>query len=157
MKLDLAERFLSRHALKTPPHITLFPPFHWNKRSLSQLVSTLGKISFTQPFNLTITGYGVFAPKTIFLNLTPEKSIMALQSEVTQVVEALMTDPNPKRTFHPHITLMTRDLGKTAFRKAWKLLEPQVFNAQFRARHFTLYEHDGAQWNGILNFGTNPI
>ena len=45
LKVLIAERFNSKHALKSPPHITLHMPFKWKDSKKEQLKSALRKIN----------------------------------------------------------------------------------------------------------------
>ena len=51
--------------------------------------------------------------------------------------------------FHPHITLMTRDLSKKMYSKAFPALEKMQFDYVMTIDKFCLFKHDGKKWNSI--------
>ena len=77
-KNEISKRFGSSHALRSPPHITLFPPFKSGVELLSEIDIFLKSVTNeTAPFVLGLDGFDVFSPKVIFVR--PETSV-ALES-----------------------------------------------------------------------------
>ena len=53
------------------------------------------------------------------------------------------------RPFHPHITIATRDLRKSAFAEAWPQVADQSFEQTFTANGTGLLRHNGHVWEVI--------
>ena len=68
IKQYFASAYQSKAALRSPPHVTLQPPFKWDETTEMRLSSELKTFSLKQkPFDLTLDGFGVFPPKVIFV------------------------------------------------------------------------------------------
>jgi 2'-5' RNA ligase len=96
-------------APRTAPHITLIPPFRWNRpeTELERLVTS--SIQGCLPFAVRTKGLGRFGQAVIFIDVV-------LSSELTELYERLkeglrqegIGDLAKGRPYHPHITLATR-------------------------------------------------
>ncbi|MGH2415835.1 MAG: 2'-5' RNA ligase family protein, partial [Microcystaceae cyanobacterium] len=66
IKQRFAEVYQSRAAQKSPPHITLQPPFKWQLEDLPILTEHLQKFAQTQfSIPVTLDGFGAFRPRVI--------------------------------------------------------------------------------------------
>jgi len=76
IKMDFKERFESVHALKSPPHITLIPPFRYNSSSEKQLIKTLENFSSGEiKFKQKLQGFGFFPPRVIFVKVGKSENL----------------------------------------------------------------------------------
>ncbi|MFS8805191.1 2'-5' RNA ligase family protein [Synechococcus sp. R55.6] len=67
IKQQFAEQFASQAALRSPPHITLVPPFEWPSSDLPALTGSLEAFAKQQtPVAIQLSGFGAFAPRVIF-------------------------------------------------------------------------------------------
>lgn len=151
IKQYFAERYHSRHALKSPPHITLQPPFEWHPDNIEGLEAVLRDFATTQKgVPITLSGFAAFAPRVIYINVLKTPELLALQSELMSQMEAALgiVDPvSKKRPFAPHMTVAFKDLTRQNFKAAWPEFQDKPLQFEFTGTHLTLLMHDGKRWN----------
>lgn len=150
IKHDLRQRFDSQAALRSPPHITLQPPFQWPVTETNSLEHHLESWARTQPVvPIQLVGYSAFAPKVIYINVAQTAQLMAVQPAIAAYLEnacGIVDRVGKTRRFIPHITVGFRDLTPAAFRRAWAEFEHRSFAAEFIAHSLTLLRHNGQIW-----------
>lgn len=155
VKQYFADNYNSRSALKSPPHITLQPPFEWDEGNVTQLEEYLKNFASSRTgVPVTLNQYGAFPPRVIYIDVINTPELIALQSDLITYMESInIYDPNTKtRTFTPHITVAFRDLTKQNFRVAWQEFEHRQVNFEFGADNICLLLHDGQRWNVLSKF-----
>ncbi|NJL47944.1 MAG: 2'-5' RNA ligase family protein [Leptolyngbyaceae cyanobacterium SM2_5_2] len=156
IKEDLWQRFQSKAALKSPPHITLQPPFLWPVESLAALNQSLAAFALEQaPIPIQLAGYSAFPPRVIYIDVQPEPSLFACQAALQTEFEATfgLTQANAQHhSFTPHMTVGFRDLKPAAFHRAWAEFKNRPFAASFVAQTLTLLRHDGQRWRVAADF-----
>jgi 2'-5' RNA ligase len=156
IKQVFAERYNSRAALRSPPHVTLQPPFEWAIDDLQPLTQALTKFVLKQkPVSMTLSGFGAFAPRVIYVNVVKTPELLALQAALMAYMETTLNIVEPiskTRPFAPHMTVGFRDLTKQNFRAAWAEFQHQSFEAEFTVPCLTLLIHDGKRWNVCQEF-----
>ena len=156
IKQYFAETYDSRGAQKSPPHITLQPPFEWQLDDVPVLEQKLKAFADTRtlvPVNLS--GFGAFAPRVIYINVLKAPELLALQKDLMEYVETSMgivEKVSKTRPFAPHMTVAFRDLTKQNFRKAWSEFHNRPLEFDFTASQLTLLIHDGRRWNVSAEF-----
>lgn len=158
----MQENWGCKVGLKSPAHITLVPPF-WMDESLEPpLIKdiTLLSTQFT-PFEIDTHNFSCFKPRTIFIEPVLTDNLRNLKKETDQFFKThyqygAKVDTRP---FHPHITIATRDLRKSAFAEAWPHFEKQTFEHSFRADAISLLRHNGNTWDVVhtAHFATQAI
>jgi 2'-5' RNA ligase len=151
---QIAVRCASRAALRSPPHLTLQPPFPWPRAKLASLEQTLaeGAAGHT-PLPIQLSGYGAFAPRVIYIQVQPSQALITLQAQLIAIlVDQLAVTAGPQRPFVPHLTLAFRDLSPAAFSRVWPTLQDQLWEATFWARALTLLRHDDHRWQEFRQF-----
>lgn len=150
IKEYFAEHYASRHALKSPPHITLQPPFEWILEDVPQLEEFLVTFSQWRPAcPVTLSGFSAFPPRVIYVNVLKTSELLALQKDLTRQLEANLgiVDPASKsRPFAPHMTVAFRDLTKQNFKAAWSEFEGRSLSFEFTASQLTLLLHQDGKW-----------
>lgn len=155
IKQHFAERYGSRAALKSPPHITLQPPFEWAANNISTLEEYLGTFaSGKQSVPVTLEGFSAFPPRVIYVDVLKSDQLLALQADLMPQMEKLgIVDKVSKtRPYAPHITVAFRDLTKQNFRVAWNEFQSRQLHFEFTATQLTLLLHDGSRWNVRAEF-----
>lgn len=152
IKQYFAKHYNSRHALKSPPHVTLQPPFEWPKEQLTVLEECLREFageSQRSSIPITLSGFGAFPPRVIYINVlkTPEllmvqKDLMARLEDRLRIVDSV----SKRRPFSPHMTVAFKDLTKENFRKAWEEFKGRSLHFDFTAPQLTLLIHEGGRW-----------
>jgi len=151
IKQHFSDRYDSRAALKSPPHITLQPPFKWlsaNLPALKQCLSTFA--NHREPVPVQLSGFAAFPPRVIYINVLKTQELLMLQTDLMAYLETVLdiVDPVSKsRPFSPHMTVAFRDLTRQNFKAAWSEFQQQALQFEFRANYLTLLLHDGKRWN----------
>jgi len=146
-----AKQYNSRAALRSPPHITLQPPFVWAIAALPSLHQTLSRFASTcAPVPVTLSGFGCFAPRVIYVNVLKTPELQTLQKDLVAFVTAesdIADSVAQTRPFTPHITVGFQDLTRPQFQSAWSEFQHRLVEFTFTATHLTLLMHDGQQWH----------
>ncbi|MBD2562422.1 MULTISPECIES: 2'-5' RNA ligase family protein [Nostoc] len=157
IKQYFADRYASSGALKSPPHITLQPPFEWADANLPQLEASLKEFASGQlPVAITLKGFDAFAPRVIYINVDRSQELLTLQADLMVHTESnlgIVDKVSKTRPFAPHMTVAFRDLSKQNFRTAWPEFEKRQLHFEFTADKLTLLLHDGKRWNIKSEFG----
>ncbi|MEP6513399.1 MAG: 2'-5' RNA ligase family protein [Parafilimonas sp.] len=157
LRTECAERFDSRQALKSPPHITLQQPF---------MLRTEDKIVFEKAlailfekfkaFNVVLKNFECFSGKhnpVIFIKPLENDLMNILHYNLMLFLRNLGFDEKITRlAFHPHITIAYRDLSNKNFKRAWIEFEERIFNAAFTVNTVYLMCHDRKTWQPVKSF-----
>jgi 2'-5' RNA ligase len=152
---QIKEYFRDHHgsgaALRSPPHITLFPPFRWADAAITPLSTTLTHFAQSQtPPTIELSGFGAFPLRVIYIHVEKTPSLMALQASLVTHLRASLGLQSPARSRHraftPHLTVAFRDLKPAAFRRSWPDFQARPFAATFTVPNLTLLRHDGQRW-----------
>ncbi len=150
IKQNIAEKFQSRAALRSPPHITLHMPFRLADKKKEKLSMVLESFAQNQsPFELTLKDFDAFPPRVIYIGVTPNEQLDSLQSALLREMRREMNTFNgnyKERGFHPHITIAFRDLKTRNFHAAWEFYQKETFFSQFIAPRISLLKHNGKFW-----------
>lgn len=147
-KQDCARLFQASHALKSPPHLTLIPPFPWPLQQLKKLENALEEFAQQQrPFELQLHGFNCFQPRVIFVDIVENQQLNILQSKLFHYLEKTL-DLNDERAqrFHPHMTIAHRDLQQVQFPKAWAHFSTMEYERSFQVDGLVLLEHVERKW-----------
>ncbi len=147
------EWMLSHHgckaALKSPPHITLVPPFRWPEEHASMLKQVLSGFRFSLPsLEIHCNQFGHFGERVLYIRIAENPALSRLASSLGAYLEEKTEGrvTAPLRAFTPHITIATRDMSAPVFRAAWAHFSSREFSASFAIRHFSLMRWDAGQW-----------
>lgn len=150
VKQDFADRFASRKAQNSPPHITLFPPFVWPPEQETALESVLAAFaqSWASP-SIHLDGFGAFVPRVIYVRVINSPELHRLQQALMVRLEkalGLVDLKTKHRPFKPHMTVAFRDLTKQNFHAGWAEYQHKPFSDEFIASDLTLLLHNGRFW-----------
>lgn len=161
LQQEFVDRFSSRAALRSPPHITLVPPFEWLTSEWPTLIESLQVFAASQaPLSVELSGFGAFAPRVIYIQVVPSPELQQLQSRVQAHLLPLLHPKHPStysRPFVPHMTVAFRDLTPRHFHAAWPEFQLRQFQASFAATDLTLLQHDGQRWQVAAQFPLQPL
>lgn len=155
LKNDLKDRYHSGHSLKTIPHITLQMPVRLEEEFESEFISSLKVISNKiESGKITIDSVDGFPPRTIFLDVKKEGTVVQLSNAVKKILYKLKFFPHQyvAKQFHPHVTLMTRDLNQSHYSQAIQELKKLQFERVFTADKFCLFKHNGKNWEILFEY-----
>ncbi|MGL5081350.1 MAG: 2'-5' RNA ligase family protein [Microcoleaceae cyanobacterium] len=147
---EFVQHYQSRGALKSPPHVTLYPPFKWLQKDWQRLADCLQKFVQTrEAISIALSGFGAFPPRVIYLNVVKTPELLQLQQDLMECLEtelSLVDEPAQKRPFSPHMTVAYRDLTQDNFKIAWPKFKQQEFQAEFIVSELTLLILSGQIW-----------
>ncbi len=156
IKDHFAQVYDSSHAKKSPPHITLQPPFKWEIEQVPTLKTTLEEFArFQTPVPVSLSGFGAFPPRVIYIHVEKTAELLAIQTSLMADLEAkigLVDAVAKSRPFVPHMTVAFRDLSQSNFHQAWEVYQDQAFDDQFTVQALTLLIHNGKHWEIESNF-----
>ena len=155
IQYDLRDRYNSQATLKSPPHITLIPPFELSSDPLEPLQIELEKFAKTRsPFTVNLSGFAAFPPRVIYLNVSPNLILQDLYLDIAATLANNLDihDPYDSRPYVPHMTVGFRDLTPDNFELAWAEFRDRQINFEFAAIELTLLKHDNQKWNVLSNF-----
>lgn len=143
-------------ALRSPAHITLVPPFRFEREQEESLLQTLQGFSRKGEIPLIdINGFDHFGRRVLFAAVTGNDALQVLKSEVEEHFIKHVTVIKPDdRPFHPHITIANRDMKPSHFVKAWERFSKINFTETFSANTISLLRYDDRKWKVI---GENRI
>ena len=143
LKIKIAEEFNSFHALKSPPHITLVPPFKFAVHQEKEIFKRIIEVCrITNTIKIEVSNFGAFPPRVIFLNIVNNQKLKLLHQQLM----INFADVDSTKRFNPHMTLAFRDLIPGMFRKAWTKYRLQKFQASFDVKSIYLLKHDSEKW-----------
>ena len=150
LKEYFRDRYRSKAALRSPPHITLQAPFEWPTHEYERLTAALHCFNPKYPtIPIQLSGFGAFPPRVIYLAVEHTPELMTLQTELSQHLAETLEIVGPRsrsRPFHPHLTVAFRDLKPAAFRQAWPEFKQQAVQFTFSVQRLTLLVHTGQHW-----------
>lgn len=159
---EFVDRYNSRAALKSPPHITLQPPFECLEQDLPRLIATLERFAGGQiPVPVTLSGFNCFAPRAIYVEVRNSPELLGMKQGVgSDLAAARLIQAAETRPFVPHITVGFRDLTPEDFQIAWADFQTRTFTATFTVPRLTLLRHVEQHWQvdtefGLAGIGTN--
>lgn len=148
----MKERYLCEVALKSPAHITLVPPF-WMKPALENtLVGAITDFSIHQKnFKVQLENFSHFKPGVIFIGVAENDQLTTMKHDLSRFLLNSGDYPlkEDDRSFHPHVTIATRDLHKTAFTEAWEHFKEKRYAAEWIAQGISLLKHNNRNWDVI--------
>ncbi|GAB4206534.1 MAG: 2'-5' RNA ligase family protein [Bacteroidia bacterium] len=156
LKEYIAQKYHCKQALKSPPHITLEPPFQYPPKKESFLIQKINALNTLLPHKnilVEINDYDVFLPKVVFANVLQTAELKDTYNYVHQYVKTQLgiVKDLPPRPFHPHITIAFRDVKKQQTSLILQdLKNHHPLNIRFSVQYVSLLKHDGKQWQIIL-------
>ncbi|CAD5931322.1 Putative phosphoesterase GK0864 [Planktothrix tepida] len=151
IKHYFAQTYNSHHALKSPPHITLQPPFKWLIEDLQTLEQRLSEFALKQSsISITLSGFNAFPPRVIYVDVIKTPELIKIHQQLMDDLEQqlnIVHEVSKKRLFSPHVTVAFKDLTRTAFKTAWLEFAQRSIYFDFTISELTLLIHNGQNWN----------
>lgn len=156
IKLEASEKYHSKAALKSPPHITLHMPFQWREDREQQLIDAISNFSFDElPIELELKDYDFFPPRVVFIQVEENLKLRKLQKNLSDHVRRelnIFNDTYKDLGFHPHITIAFRDLKKSLFPEVAEDFSNRTFSAKMQVNGFTLLKNTEKKWERFMEF-----
>jgi len=153
LKHIVSKRFGSKHALRSPPHITLHMPFKWKDKKIDALYEVIQELNDQlKPFDIALKGFDFFVPRVVFINVIENERLTELQAKTVDHCRKQLKLENANyknRPFPPHVTIGFRDLRKNAFYEARDYFQNQEASFNFLVDRIFLLKHNGQQWEVV--------
>lgn len=150
LKNEVAERFNSKMALRSPGHITLHMPFRWKDKKKTILMEMMGKLNEEiVPFEVELNGFGFFEPRVVYVNVEENEPLREFHKRVVHHCRTdlkIFNSNYKNKVFRPHITIAFRDLKKPKFNEARAYFKERKFLTKLEVEQATLLEYDGKRW-----------
>ncbi|GAA6623930.1 2'-5' RNA ligase family protein [Scytonema sp. NUACC26] len=151
IKQYFADKYASSHAQKSPPHITLQPPFEWADTDIPLLEEHLATFASSQhSIPIVLNGYAAFIPRVIYIDVVRSPELLTLHLNLMSYLEthlAIIDKVGKTRPFVPHMTVAFKDLTRQNFKAAWSEFEKSQVHFELTVSVLTLLVHDGRRWN----------
>ena len=119
------------------------------------MIKSLDELNDKHPSGLIkLNDISSFPPRTIFIDVIADGIVVDLYEAVQKQINKLdfISDKIKVSSFHPHITLMTRDLKKSMYKIAFETLGKMNFKQEIDIYVFHLYKHNGKMWKVLRTF-----
>ena len=158
IKEELKEKFNLKHALKLPAHITMQIPFRFPEEEEERLVHSLESFAGRETgFPVQLSGFGSFPPRVIFIQVSNPERVKQLHDGLQNSMKEVIGVQGQKndKSFHPHVTVASRDLNRNSFEKVWTEFQKRHFEASFQVDSLVLFKHNGKSWDVLDEFFLN--
>lgn len=156
LKEYFRDKYGSKAALRSPPHITLHMPFVWNQTKEDKLIAKIKDFSGRyDPVKVCLDNFSSFPPRVIFIKVTESDALDTMQRDLHRFFkrELDIFNANYKESpFHPHLTIAFRDLKKSQYALAWAEFSEREYKAEFMADKLALLKHNGKAWDILKEF-----
>ncbi len=155
LKLEIAEKYGAKHALKLPAHITLQIPFRIPDENESGLVELLKFFVAKQSgFTIKVSGFKKFSNRVIFADVETKQPVIELCERLQKLLTSNLDLKDHEKTnkIHPHFTLASRDLDYRTFPLVWADFKDREFQDFFQAKSIFLLKHNGKSWDVFKEF-----
>ena len=149
-----AKHFRSSRALRSPPHITLIPPFKWPAERAGELYAVLEPFASEEnPFQLGLGNFNCFPPRVIFVDVEKKAELHGLQNRLEAYLEVRLDLKNKSHhAYHPHMTVAFKDLHRRVFPEAWAYFSKLKYKRAFLVNALVLMQHNGTRWEVLHKF-----
>lgn len=156
LKHEIAQKYNSRHSLKSPPHVTLIMPFKWKEEKENAIIDFLRAFALKRsPFSIHLRGFGAFPKRVIFIDVEKNELLHVLASDLLSAIRKelkILMETYKNKGFTAHMTIAHRDLKPVAFEQAWNEFKDKQFDQELLINHISLLKHDGHQWKVYKDF-----
>ncbi len=149
LKAQISEKYQTKAALQSPPHVTLHMPFRFRESKEVEILNTLDKLNFNKALEMDQNGFGAFPPRVLYVNVNLTEELKIFQKEVGVKVRRhlkVVKEEYRGQAFHPHLTLAFRDLRPIHFVQAWNDYKDKEIYFHWKANSFFLMKHSGLAW-----------
>ncbi len=151
IKENFKDRYNAKHALKSPPHITLIPPFEYKYSVEKRLIENLELFSSEESsFTQKLENFGTFPPKVIYIRVVKSDHLFNMYRRFGKFMAknlGLKSIFHDFRKFKPHMTVAFRDLTKKNFYLAKSEYEEKQISFIYEVESINLLKHNGKFWD----------
>ena len=149
LREEFSRRYKCKHALKSPPHITLIPPFWKDSSAIADINTALKMFVSSYPvMPIRLEGYGAFKHRVIYLHVEAGESLTNFRSDLSQFMfQEFAVRPDARKPFTPLLTIAFKDLSRSMFYKAWDLYRGMEYSNAFKVNGLTLLQYKDRRWH----------
>ncbi len=150
-KKEAKNLYSSSHALNSPPHVTLVPPFWMGHILEAKLRKSIQELNMNKlEFEVHLNGFNYFEPNVLFVNIEESNSLLKCHESAKQCVEIIIEEPiKMNHPFHPHITVAFKDLSPALLKDAFLHFKEKAFYSQFAFENIRLLSYNDNAWEII--------
>ncbi|WP_186757014.1 2'-5' RNA ligase family protein [Echinicola salinicaeni] len=155
IKEKVKEMYNAKHALKSPPHVTLKMPFVWNERKEEKLDTLLSSFfERYEPFLITFKGIGRFGRRIMYARVSHGPELPVFQEELKLFCkrELKLNEELSDRAFTPHMTLVYSDLKNRFFDECWGWIKEKGFYGEMEVVKVALLKKKDYRWTVLKEF-----
>ena len=146
MQEEMCRLFDVCQALKSPPHITLIPPFRQSERDEGVMKEFLRSFKRLD-FSTKAIKMNHFDDRVIYIEIEELPELKTLQKKLrATLIQEGMISQRTSRRFNPHITVGHRNL-QPVFTTAWDHFSKIELDLPITLSGPVLLKHDGKRWN----------
>jgi len=147
---EMADRYGSRHALRSPPHITLYRPFSPDAAAEKAMGEVLRAVAERHaPVDILLDRFDHFSRSVLYAHVSDDGAMETLHRAVTEALEGagiVVPEGGDRRPFRPHVTLAHRDLTAEAFGRAWPAFGDRSLHESGTVDAVSLLHHGPGGW-----------
>lgn len=148
---EIESAFGAIHAQKTPPHITIIPPFECEPEKLTELISVFALFLKEKPIadvTIELNNFQRFESRTLFVDVAKNDRFEKLCKELKLLFskQKIIKQRIEKHYFIPHITIANKDIKKRDFKVAWEVFKERGYQRSFKLKYLVLLELVVGKW-----------
>jgi 2'-5' RNA ligase len=147
----IAETWGPRHALRTPPHITVIPPIEIGDDRIGTLEEIAAQLAPAHAtFTLRLRGFGAFAPNVLYIRPVRNIELDELHRDWRRRLEETLPGVlarYPDKPYRPHLTLAHRDVAEAQFHAMWAHYGEKRLDISFKVKSFAILDHSRSGWS----------
>lgn len=151
LQKEIEARFGSVHAQKTPPHITVIPPFNCEEEQLSAFIRKL-VLFLNDPslidIKIELDNFQRFESRALFVDVAKNEAFEKFCKELKLLFnqQKIIKQRVEKHYFIPHITIANKDIKKRDFKTAWDDFKTREYQRSFELKEIAALELKDGVW-----------
>ncbi|MFA8449569.1 MAG: 2'-5' RNA ligase family protein [Bacteroidales bacterium] len=158
-KTYAAKNFNSKHALRSPSHVTVLSPFYLKSEKKEDACLYLKKFfQEINSFNIQLKNFNHFGERVVYIQITNHKELKELHEDLKKdfYSQAFIDSvPIQKYPYNPHLTIAFKDLKSYYFAKAERYYMKLKYLRNFTVEKIHLFNYRNSRWFKIDEFQLN--
>jgi 2'-5' RNA ligase len=147
LQKEMCKRYNVCQSLKSPPHVTIIPPFYAEQEVEKIICKKLNSKSWPVIKSMA-SGLSHFDDRVIYIDLANKNEFEQSRIKLNELIKSLHIPIKPDPSFHPHITIGHRNM-KPVFESAWDHFSNYDIELDIEFSNPILLKHDGQMWQVI--------
>ncbi len=138
------------HALKSPPHVTVIPPFWMEPHRISKLRRIVEEWAGSYPpFVWSLDGFSHFDERVVFIAPFADAPLEEMQRALVQRLQGnpLRLKLRTRKHFHPHVSVAVRIPDADTYQLCWQLVNRMHFSCQYPQLDVAILQYNGKKWD----------